>query len=50
MNLFCGFFIDTNPRQPESRIEEVYLQAPNDELYRKYLPVFQESLKSIEWL
>jgi hypothetical protein len=47
---FCGFFIDGNPSEPECQVEEIFLEAADQELYARYLPDFEESLKSIEWM
>jgi hypothetical protein len=47
---YCGFFIDANPAEPECQVEEIFLEATKEEHYLRYLPIFQESLKSIEWM
>lgn len=47
---FCGFYIDAIRQAPICRAEEIYLQAPTEELQLKYIPDFQQSLASIEWL
>ncbi len=46
---FCGFFIDANPKDASCQIEEIYLQAPNENLQLKYLPVFKQCVSSLEW-
>lgn len=46
---FCGLFIDANPDYPSCDIEEIFLEAPNQELFLRYLPVFENCLASLEW-
>ena len=46
---FCGFFIDANPKDISCKVEEIYLQAPKEDIYIKYLPVFQQCVSSLEW-
>jgi hypothetical protein len=49
MTDYCGFFIDGNPGNPECQLEEIFLEAPTEELLVKYLPYFKECLNSLEW-
>jgi hypothetical protein len=49
VNDYCGFFIDSNPFDPECQVEEVFLEAPTEELLLRYMPVFKECLNSLEW-
>ncbi len=47
---FCGFFINAKPKDASCIVEEIYLQAPSEELQMKYLPAFQQGLSSLQWL
>lgn len=50
INEFYGFFIDADPNDTACNIEEIYLEAATEELYKQYLPAFKQSLNSIQWL
>lgn len=43
-------FIDADPKSDECRVEELYLQAFPQDLYRKHLPDFDQVLSSITWV
>lgn len=49
-NVYRGIFIDANPGEPKCRVEEVFLHAPNERLFAQYLPLFRQTIESIEWL
>lgn len=49
VNNYCGLFIDSTPGEPESQIEEIYLEAPTEDLLVKYMPLFKASLDSLVW-
>lgn len=49
VNNYCGLFVDANPAEPECRVEEIFLEAPNEDLLIKYMPMFKESIDSLVW-
>lgn len=49
LNDFCGIFVDSNPLQSECRVQEIFLEAPSEEVFLRYLPTFKESLDTIRW-
>ena len=44
-----GIFIDASPNARECRVEELYLQAFPQDVFRRHLPDFAEVLSSIQW-
>jgi len=50
VNDFCGFFIDTNPNDPECQVEEIFLEAKDEKEFLRYLPTFKECLSTIQWM
>lgn len=48
-NVYRGIFIDANPGEQKCRVEEIFLHAPNDRLFAQYLPLFRQTVESIEW-
>jgi hypothetical protein len=46
---FSGIFADGSPRSEECRVEELYLEAYTEDLYKEYLPVFEGVVDSLSW-
>lgn len=49
-NYYKGVFFDAAAAEPLARIEEIYLQSKNAEIFEKYLPAFDRCLATIQWL
>ncbi len=49
-NYYKGVFFDASPAEPRAKIEEIYLQSKNPEIFEKYLPAFDRCLATIQWL
>lgn len=49
-NHLMGVFFDASPDDPaQCRIEELVFQAPNIDLFNKYMPDFLSALQTIHW-
>lgn len=48
--VYRGIFIDANPIESRCKVEEVFLHAPTDKLFAQYLPLFRQTIESIEWV
>ncbi len=49
-NYYKGVFFDAAAAEPLARIEEIYFQSKNAEIFEKYLPAFDRCLATIQWL
>lgn len=46
---FCGIFVDAHPDSEECCVEELYMEAYSEELYKQCLPVFEEMIETMTW-
>lgn len=46
---YWGLFYDDKSEEKSCPVQEIYFEAPNAELFEKYLPEFTEVLGSIRW-
>lgn len=49
-NYYKGVFFDAAAAEPLARIEEIYIQSKNAEIFERYLPAFDRCLATIQWL
>jgi hypothetical protein len=49
LSSFAGLFVETNTNDPESGIQELFIEAPDSEAFKKYLPHFNQAVRSIQW-
>jgi len=50
INAYCGFLVDLNAGETECQIEQIYIEASTENLYLQYLPAFEQSMRSIQWI
>jgi hypothetical protein len=49
LNDYWGLFFDGKPEDPECQVQEIYFEAPSEELFEQHVKDFERTLESIQW-